>query len=60
MMEKVKSSESNRDSRSHDLRRIFSVVFAGILFLGVFAPEKALGDGGEDPDAKVVWMVKDT
>ena len=60
MMEKVKSSESNRDSRSHDLRRIFSVVFAGILFLGVFAPEKTLGDGGEDPDAKVVWMVKDT
>ena len=60
MMEKVKSSESNRDSRSHDLRRVFFAVFTGILFLGVFAPEKTLGDGGEDPDTKVVWMVKDT
>ncbi len=56
MMEKVKSSESNRDSRSYDLRRIFSVVFAGILFLGVFVPEKALGVDKMESDEGIVWI----
>ena len=59
-MKDVKSSAGYRGPEGHRFRRVLSAVFAGILFLGVFAPEKVLGDGGKNPDAKVVWMVRNT
>lgn len=43
---------------SYDLGRVLLAVFAGILFLGVFALEKALGDDRKDPDEGLVRITR--
>lgn len=57
-MKKITPPESSGDSMSYDLGRVLLAVFAGILFLGVFALEKALGDDRKDPDEGLVRITR--
>ena len=45
-------------SKRSGLPRGLFAVFAGILFLGIFAPEKALGGDRKAPDEEIVWITR--
>lgn len=55
-MKKSTPSENYMSSKRSGLPRGLFAVFAGILFLGVFAPEKALGVDKMESDEGIVWI----
>ena len=57
-MKKSTPSENYMSSKRSGLPRGLFAVFAGILFLGVFAPETALGADKTDPDEEIVWITR--
>ena len=57
-MKKSTPSENYMSSKRSGLPRGLFAVFAGILFLGIFAPEKALGGDRKAPDEEIVWITR--
>ena len=55
-VKKSTPSENYMSSKRSGLRRGLFAVFAGILFLGVFAPEKTSGADKKDTAEELAWI----